>query len=118
MIERNGRRRLRRRRGTKSAELIEADPMGTIPHSLVLVIGDTVEALRAFHEVIDPKVRRVALIDTLQDEKFEAIRVAEAWAAISMRCGSTPRRRGAATCSASWRRSAGSSTIAASSTSS
>ena len=63
---------------TKAAELIDADPMGTIPHSLVLMIGDTVEALRAFHEVIDPKVRRVALIDTLQDEKFEAIRVAEA----------------------------------------
>ncbi len=63
---------------TKAAELIEADPMGTIPHSLVLMIGDTVEALRAFHEVVDPKVRRVALIDTLQDEKFEAIRVAEA----------------------------------------
>ena len=63
---------------TKSAELIDADPMGTIPHSLVLMIGDTVEALRAFHEVVDPKVRRVALIDTLQDEKFEAIRVAEA----------------------------------------
>ena len=40
------------------------------------MIGDTVEALRAFNEVIDPKVRRVALIDTLQDEKFEAIRVA------------------------------------------
>src|SRR5262245_25793573 len=63
---------------TKSAELIDADPMGTIPHSLVLMVGDTVEALRAFHEVIDPKVRRVALVDTLQDEKFEAIRVAEA----------------------------------------
>jgi len=63
---------------TKSAELIEADPTGTIPHSLVLMIGDTVEALRAFHEIIDPKVRRVALIDTLQDEKFEAVRVAEA----------------------------------------
>ena len=63
---------------TKSAELIDADPMGTIPHSLVLMMGDTVEALRAFNEVIDPKVRRVALIDTLQDEKFEAIRVAEA----------------------------------------
>ncbi len=63
---------------TKSAELIDADPMGTIPHSLVLMVGDTVEALQAFHEVIDPKVRRVALIDTLQDEKFEAIRVAEA----------------------------------------
>src|SRR5437660_7767502 len=63
---------------TKSAELIDADPMGTIPHSLVLMVGDTVEALRAFHEVIDPKLRRAALIDTLQDETFEAIRVAEA----------------------------------------
>jgi nicotinate phosphoribosyltransferase len=63
---------------TKSADLIDSDPMGTIPHSLVLMVGDTVEALRAFHEIIDPKVRRVALIDTLQDEKFEAIRVAEA----------------------------------------
>jgi nicotinate phosphoribosyltransferase len=63
---------------TKSAELIDADPMGTIPHSLVLMVGDTVEALKAFHEVIEPKVRRVALIDTLLDEKFEALRVAEA----------------------------------------
>src|SRR3989475_12639282 len=63
---------------TKSPDLIDCEPMGTIPHSLVLMVGDTVEALQAFHEVIDPKVRRVALIDTLQDEKFEAIRVAEA----------------------------------------
>jgi nicotinate phosphoribosyltransferase len=63
---------------TKSAELIDADPLGTIPHARVRGIGDTVEALRAFHDVVDPKVRRVALIDTLQDEKFEAIRVAEA----------------------------------------
>ena len=63
---------------TKAAELIDADPVGTIPHALVLLFGDTVQALQAFNEVIDPKVRRVALIDTLQDEKFEAIRVAEA----------------------------------------
>lgn len=63
---------------TRAAELIDADPMGTIPHALVLMIGDTVEALRAFHAVIDAKVRRVALIDTLQDEKFEALRVAQA----------------------------------------
>jgi nicotinate phosphoribosyltransferase len=63
---------------TRAAELIDADPMGTIPHALVLLFGDTVEALQAFHQVVDPKVRRVALIDTLQDEKFEAIRVAAA----------------------------------------
>src|SRR2546427_7859583 len=63
---------------TKAAEVLDADPTGTIPHALVLMIGDTVEALKAFNEVVDKKVRRVALIDTLQDEKFEAIRVAEA----------------------------------------
>jgi nicotinate phosphoribosyltransferase len=63
---------------TKAAELIDADPTGTIPHSLVLMVGDTVEALKAFNEIVDRKIRRVALIDTLQDEKFEAIRVAEA----------------------------------------
>lgn len=63
---------------TRAAELIDADPVGTIPHALVLMFNDTVEALRAFHEVVEPKVRRVALLDTLLDEKFEAIRVAEA----------------------------------------
>lgn len=61
-----------------SAELLETDPMGTMPHALILVLGDTVEAVKAFDEVVDKKVRRVALIDTFNDEKFEAIRVAEA----------------------------------------
>ncbi|HEV8440487.1 MAG TPA: nicotinate phosphoribosyltransferase, partial [Methylomirabilota bacterium] len=41
---------------TKSAELIDADPTGTIPHALVLLFGDTVQALRAFHDVVDTKV--------------------------------------------------------------
>jgi nicotinate phosphoribosyltransferase len=62
----------------KSAELIEAEPMGTMPHSLVIMFGDTVEATRAFDEVIDKSVRRTSLIDTFNDEKFEAVRVAEA----------------------------------------
>jgi nicotinate phosphoribosyltransferase len=43
-----------------------------------LLIGDTVEATKAFDEVIHPKVKRVSLIDTFNDEKIEAIRVAEA----------------------------------------
>ncbi|MBI3398352.1 MAG: nicotinate phosphoribosyltransferase [Deltaproteobacteria bacterium] len=60
-----------------SAELIETDPMGTMPHALILVLGDTIDAIKAFDEVIDKKVKRVALIDTFNDEKFEAIRVAE-----------------------------------------
>jgi nicotinate phosphoribosyltransferase len=60
-----------------SAEMLGLPPSGTIPHALVLQIGDTLEAARAFHEIIDPAIRRVALIDTFQDEKFEAIRLAE-----------------------------------------
>ncbi len=62
----------------KSAELIGLDPLGTIPHALILIYGDTVEATKAFDEVIDKKVNRVSLIDTFNDEKFEAVRVAEA----------------------------------------
>jgi nicotinate phosphoribosyltransferase len=61
-----------------SAELLEVDPMGTMPHSLILVLGDTVDAIKAFDEVVDKKVKRVALIDTFNDEKFEALRVAQA----------------------------------------
>lgn len=62
----------------KSAELIHEDPVGTMPHALVLLFGDTVAAAKAFDECIDPKVKRVILIDTFNDEKFEALRVAEA----------------------------------------
>jgi nicotinate phosphoribosyltransferase len=59
-----------------SAERLGLPPSGTIPHALVLQVGDTLETVRTFHEVIDPAVRRVALIDTFQDEKFEAIHLA------------------------------------------
>jgi len=41
-----------------------------LPHPLVLMFGDTVEALKAFHEVIDFQVQAASpLIDTLQDQK-------------------------------------------------
>jgi len=61
-----------------SAKLIGENPMGTMPHALVLIMGDTVEATRAFHEVVQKGIGRISLIDTFNDEKFEAIRVAEA----------------------------------------
>jgi nicotinate phosphoribosyltransferase len=60
-----------------SAELLGTEPVGTIPHALVLVMGDTVRATRAFHEVIEKKVPRIALIDTFDDEKFAALEVAK-----------------------------------------
>ncbi len=60
-----------------SAERIGEDPTGTMPHSLILCMGSTREAVRAYDEVMEPAVKRVALIDTFQDEKFEALNVAE-----------------------------------------
>jgi len=80
----------------KSAELIKIDPSGTMPHSLILMMGDTVEAARAFHEIIDRAVRRVVLIDTFSDEKMEAVRVAEALGAdlFAVRLDTPASRRG------------------------
>ncbi len=62
----------------RSAELIEEEPMGTMPHALILVMGDVEKAIKAFDEVIEPDVKRTALVDTLIDEKFEAVKAAEA----------------------------------------
>ncbi len=53
-------------------------PSGTIPHALILCIGDTVAALEAFDRIIDPDARRIALVDTFKDEAEEALRVAAA----------------------------------------
>jgi nicotinate phosphoribosyltransferase len=60
------------------AELVDIEPTGTMPHALILILGDTVKATLAFNEIIDPGVRRISLIDTFNDEKFETLNVAEA----------------------------------------
>ena len=60
----------------RSGEMLGEDPMGTMPHALVLCMGSTLEALTAYDEVLPPEVRRVALIDTFEDEKFEVMRLA------------------------------------------
>ncbi|MBP9560883.1 MAG: nicotinate phosphoribosyltransferase [Syntrophorhabdaceae bacterium] len=60
------------------AEVLGEEPAGTMPHALILLFGDTVEATKAFDEVIDRKIKRISLIDTFNDEKVEAIRVADA----------------------------------------
>ncbi|MBO3803600.1 MAG: nicotinate phosphoribosyltransferase [Candidatus Brockarchaeota archaeon] len=62
----------------KGAETIGEKPMGTMPHSLVIVFGDQVKSWKAFDEVIPPDVPRVALVDTYFDEKTESIMAAEA----------------------------------------
>jgi nicotinate phosphoribosyltransferase len=51
---------------------------GTTPHALVLLVGSTAEAARAFDEVVEPEVPRTIIIDTFDDEKFGALLAARA----------------------------------------
>ncbi len=60
-----------------AGEVLGIEPSGTMPHSLVLLVGDTLKAAEYFNEVINPDVSRIVLIDTFGDEKFEAVRIAE-----------------------------------------
>ena len=64
--------------GVLGAEMIGEKPVGTMPHALILTVGDQVKAWKYFDEVVEPEVPRTALIDTLCDEKFEALMAAEA----------------------------------------
>jgi nicotinate phosphoribosyltransferase len=60
------------------ARLAGIEPTGTIPHALIIVMGDTVKATVAFDKYVPPEVRRVSLVDTFKDEAEESLRVAEA----------------------------------------
>jgi nicotinate phosphoribosyltransferase len=60
------------------ARLAGLNPTGTMPHSLVLIFGDTVEAALAFDRDLGPDVPRIVLVDTFRDEAEEALRVAHA----------------------------------------
>jgi len=60
------------------ARLAGINPSGTIPHALILCLGDTVRAVEAFDRGIDPQVKRIALVDTFKDEAEESLRVARA----------------------------------------
>ena len=60
------------------ARLAGLRPTGTMPHSLVLIFGDTVKAAEAFDRDLGPEVPRIVLVDTFRDEAEEALRVAHA----------------------------------------
>ena len=60
------------------ARLAGLAPTGTMPHSLVLIFGDTVKAAEAFDRDLGPEVPRIVLVDTFRDEAEEALRVAQA----------------------------------------
>ncbi len=60
------------------ARLAGVEPAGTMPHALIIVIGDTVRATLAFDKHMPPEVPRVSLVDTFKDEAEESLLVAQA----------------------------------------
>jgi nicotinate phosphoribosyltransferase len=60
------------------ARLAGLSPTGTMPHSLVLIFGDTVRAAEAFDANMPQDVPRIVLVDTFKDEAEESLRVAHA----------------------------------------
>jgi nicotinate phosphoribosyltransferase len=60
------------------ARLAGLSPTGTMPHSLVLIFGDTVAAAEAFDRDLGADVPRIVLVDTFKDEAEETLRVAHA----------------------------------------
>ncbi len=64
--------------GIMSEEYLGVKSSGTMPHALIVVFGDNVEAWKAFDEVIPEDVPRIALVDTFEDERMEAVKAAKA----------------------------------------
>ncbi len=60
------------------AKLAGINPVGTVPHTVMLIVGDTVEVALTYDSVMPPDAPRVILVDTFKDEAEEALRVAEA----------------------------------------
>jgi nicotinate phosphoribosyltransferase len=60
------------------ARLAGVEPSGTMPHALIIIVGDTVKATMLFDKHMPPDVPRVSLVDTFKDEAEESLRVAAA----------------------------------------
>ena len=60
------------------AKLAGQEPAGTIPHAVVLIVGDTVKVAEEYDRIMPPDTRRIVLVDTFKDEAEESLRVARA----------------------------------------
>lgn len=61
-----------------AAKLTGSEPVGTVPHAVILIMGDTVQVANIYDKVMPPDAPRIVLVDTFRDEAHEALRVAEA----------------------------------------
>jgi len=60
------------------AKLAGLEPSGTVPHSLFLIVGDSLETAIAYNRFMPPESVRLMLVDTFKDEVEESIRLASA----------------------------------------
>ncbi len=60
------------------ARLAGIEPSGTMPHALIIIMGDTAKATITFDKYMPPEVPRVSLVDTFKDEAEESLVVAQA----------------------------------------
>ncbi|WP_327051001.1 nicotinate phosphoribosyltransferase [Halomicrococcus gelatinilyticus] len=79
-----------------AGEVLGREPGGTMPHALVICLGDQERAWRAFDDAVPADVPRVALCDTYSDEKDEVLRAVETLGddLDSVRIDTTGSRRG------------------------
>jgi len=54
-------------------DIIGKEPIGTVPHTLMLLMGSNDAAFKAFDRVIEKDVPRIMLIDTFSDERAAAL---------------------------------------------
>jgi nicotinate phosphoribosyltransferase len=59
------------------ARLLGKEPSGTMPHAFILCVGDEVESWEIFDRALPRNVPRIALVDTLSDEKIASIKALE-----------------------------------------
>ncbi len=62
--------------GVLSKRYLGVEPRGTMPHALIIVFGDQVEAWKAFAEEYSGEAPAIALVDTFYDERVEALMAA------------------------------------------
>ena len=60
------------------AKLAGRKPSGTVPHAVMLIVGDTVEVALAYDRIMPQEDPRIVLVDTFKDEAEETLRIAEA----------------------------------------
>jgi len=60
------------------ASLAGRQPKGTLPHSLILIVGDTLKASELYLKHLAETDPLVCLVDTFMDEAWESVRVARA----------------------------------------